>query len=176
MRFRHAAPAYWPEPFRQRWIGRLTLEQVVLDGFFAKTTIDDLPQEARRAGLQEFGLPFAADPVISKHLARFLSRSRANVNSSESVATLAKEQLATGEYIIPTAVLFNGGVFKSAPLRSRVLELVTSWNRGQSVRELQGTELDLAVAKGASFYGRTRVTKKGYSDQSGSSAVVLHRP
>ena len=56
-------------------LDRATLEQVVLDGFFAKTAIDDLPRETRRAGLQEFGLPFAADPVISKHLARFLARS-----------------------------------------------------------------------------------------------------
>ena len=55
-------------------LDRATLEQVVLDGFFAKTAISDLPQEARRIGLQEFGLPFAADPVISKHLARFLVR------------------------------------------------------------------------------------------------------
>lgn len=150
-------------------LDRTTLEQVVLDGFFAKTTIDDLPQEARRAGLQEFGLPFAADPVISKHLARFLSRSGASVNSSQSLATTVKEQVATSEYLMPTAVLFNGGVFKSAPLRSRVLELVTSWNRGQAVRELQGTELDLAVAKGASFYGRTRLTQKGIRIKAGAA-------
>jgi len=142
---------------------------VVLDGFFAKTAIYDLPQEARRAGLQEFGLPFAADPVISKHLARFLFRSRASVNSSESVATLVKEQLATSEYIMPTAVLFNGGVFKSTPIRNRVLELLTSWNPGHAIRELQGTELDLAVAKGASFYGRTRVTQKGIRIKAGAA-------
>src|SRR5215472_11611597 len=150
-------------------LDRTTLEQVVLDGFFAKTAIDDLPQEARRAGLQEFGLPFAADPVISKHLARFLFRSRASVNSGESVATLAKEQLATGEYIMPTAVLFNGGVFKSTPIRNRVLELLTSWNPGHAIRELQGTELDLAVAKGASFYGRTRVTQRGIRIKAGAA-------
>ena len=62
---------------------------------------------------------------------------------------------------MPTAVLFNGGVFKSGPIRNRVLELLASWNQGQAVRELRGIELDLAVAKGASFYGRTRVTGKG---------------
>ncbi len=60
-------------------LDRPTLEQVILDGFFAKTGIEDLPQKTRRAGLQEFGLPYASDPVISKHLARFLTRSLENV-------------------------------------------------------------------------------------------------
>jgi Hsp70 protein len=150
-------------------LDRATLEQVVLDGFFAKTTINDLPREARRVGLQEFGLPFAADPVISKHLARFLSRSRANVSSSQSLSALVKEQLGSKEFVMPTAVLFNGGVFKSAPIRRRVLELLASWNQGQAVRELEGTELDLAVAKGASFYGRTRVTEKGIRIKAGAA-------
>jgi hypothetical protein len=150
-------------------LDRATLEQVVLDGFFAKTTINEHPQQARRAGLQEFGLPFATDPVISKHLARFLSRSRSNVSGSQSVATLAQDQFGSEEYVMPTAVLFNGGVFKSASIRSRVLELLTSWNHGQTVRELQGTELDLAVAKGASFYGRTRVTQRGIRIKAGAA-------
>src|SRR5580704_1881473 len=73
-------------------LDRATVEQVILDGFFAKTTISDLPQEARRVGLQEFGLPYAADPVISKHLARFLCRSRANLSSSQTLATLVVGQ------------------------------------------------------------------------------------
>jgi Hsp70 protein len=149
-------------------LDRATVEQVILDGFFAKTTISDLPQEARRVGLQEFGLPYAADPVISKHLARFLSRSRANVTASQTLATLVEGQSGK-EFLMPTAVLFNGGVFKSAPIRKRVLELLASWNQGQAVRELQGIELDLAVARGASFYGRTRVTGKGIRIKAGAS-------
>jgi hypothetical protein len=150
-------------------LDRITLEQVILDGFFAKPTISDLPQEARRVGLQEFGLPFAADPVISKHLARFLCRSRANLSSSQSLSALVEGQQGSGEFIMPTAVLFNGGVFKSGPIRNRVLELLTSWNEGRPVRELRGIELDLAVAKGASFYGRTRVTQKGVRIKAGAA-------
>ena len=149
-------------------LDRASIEQVILDGFFAKTTISDLPQEARRVGLQEFGLPYAADPVISKHLARFLSRSRANVTASQTLATLVEGQSGK-EFLMPTAVLFNGGVFKSAPIRKRVLDLLASWNQGQAVRELQGIELDLAVAKGASFYGRTRVTGKGIRIKAGAA-------
>ncbi len=150
-------------------LDRATLEEVILDGFFPKTTISDLPQESRRAGLQEFGLPFAADPVISKHLARFLSRSRANLTSSQSLFALMEGQSGAQEFVMPTAVLFNGGVFKSAPIRNRVLELLASWNQGQAVRELRGIELDLAVAKGASIYGRTRVTQKGIRIKAGAA-------
>jgi hypothetical protein len=74
--------------------------------------------------------------VISKHLARFLSRSRASVNICQSLAATVKEQLETSEFVMPTAVLFNGGVFRGEPIRSRVLELLTSWNHGHAVREL----------------------------------------
>jgi hypothetical protein len=150
-------------------LDRATLERVVLGGFFAKTAMTDLPQEARRVGLQEFGLPYATDPVISKHLARFLSRSRANGRASQSLASLVEGQSGSKEFLMPTAVLFNGGVFKSAPIRKRVLELLVSWNQGQAVRELQGIELDLAVARGASFYGRTRVTRKGIRIKAGAA-------
>ena len=150
-------------------LDRATLEQIILDGFFAKTTISDLPQESRRAGLQEFGLPFADDPVISKHLARFLLRSRANLTSSPSLSRLVEGRLGSEEFIIPTAVLFNGGVLKSAAIRNRMLELLASWNQGQAVGELRGIELDLAVAKGASFYGRTRVTQKGIRITAGAA-------
>jgi hypothetical protein len=148
---------------------RATLAQIVLDGFFAETGIADLPQETRRAGLQELGLPYAADPVISKHLARFLTRSRANVNANQSLSALVGSRSGPKEPLTPTVVLFNGGVFKAAPIRKRVLDLLASWNDGQSVRELQGTELDLAVAKGASFYGRARITGKGMRIKAGAA-------
>lgn len=145
-----------------------TLSQVILDGFFARTAIDDLPQEARRGGLQEFGLPYASDPVVSKHLARFLTRSLQNVKASDKLAALAGER-AGGQALMPTAVLFNGGVFKAAPIRERVLELLASWNRGQRVRELEGFQPDLAVAQGAAVYGRHRATGKGMRIKAGAA-------
>ena len=69
-------------------LDRASLSQVILDGFFAQTALDDLPHEARRTGLQEFGLPYASDPVISKHLARFLTRSLQNVKASDKLGAL----------------------------------------------------------------------------------------
>ena len=168
LRFHPAAPASWLEPFQQSSIERPS-SRWFSTAFSRRPRSTTTPSRRVEQDFQEFGLPFATDPVISKHLARFLSRSRANVSGSQSVATLAQDQFGSEEYVMPTAVLFNGGVFKSASIRSRVLELLTSWNHGQAVRELQGTELDLAVAKGASFYGRTRVTQKGIRIKAGAA-------
>ncbi len=150
-------------------LDRATLEGLVLDGFFPLTASDDLPQEGGGAGLQEFGLPYAADPVVSKHLARFLARSLANVRASEALQALVGNRDDGETLLMPTAVLFNGGVFNAAPIRARVLDLLASWNDGAPVRELAGDEPDLAVAKGAAFYGRNRVTGKGIRIKAGTA-------
>jgi hypothetical protein len=149
-------------------LDRATLEQVVLDGFFAKTAIEDVPKENRRSGLQEFGLPYASDPVVSKHIARFLGRSLQNVKSSEKLTALVGDR-AGKVALMPTAVLFNGGVFKAAPIRARVLDLLASWNNGEPIRALEGFEPDLAVARGAAIYGRHRVTGKGMRIKAGAA-------
>jgi molecular chaperone DnaK (HSP70) len=152
-------------------LNRATLGQVVLDGFFPLTEVTDLPQESRSAGLQEFGLPYASDPVVSKHLARFLTRSLINVKASEALTALVKSrpEALEGEYLKPTAVLFNGGVFNAAPIRKRVLDLLISWGKGAPVRELAGFQPDLAVAKGAALYGRNRATGQGIRIKAGTA-------
>jgi len=152
-------------------LDRGTLEKIVLDGFFPLSKVTDLPQESRSAGLQEFGLPYASDPVISKHLARFLTRSLANVKASEALTALVSSHKETveGSYLRPTAVLFNGGVFNAAPIRKRVLDLLASWNKGAPVRELAGFQPDLAVAKGAAIYGRNRATGQGIRIRAGTA-------
>jgi len=152
-------------------LDRGTLEKIVLDGFFPLSKVTDLPQESRSAGLQEFGLPYASDPVISKHLARFLTRSLANVKASEALTALVSSHKETieGSYFRPTAVLFNGGVFNAAPIRKRVLDLLASWNKGAPVRELAGFQPDLAVAKGAAIYGRNRATGQGIRIRAGTA-------
>jgi hypothetical protein len=150
-------------------LDRATLEQVVLDGFFPLTAAGEQPKETRRAGLREFGLPYASDPAISKHLARFLARSLANVRASDTLSALVGEIDGSAELLMPTAVLFNGGVFKAAPIRARVLDLLRQWNAGRAVRELEGFQPDLAVAKGASFYGRNRATGKGIRIKAGAA-------
>ncbi|WP_193212388.1 Hsp70 family protein [Luteolibacter marinus] len=150
-------------------LGRATLEAVVLDGFFPLTPVTELPEESAGTGLQEFGLPYAADPVVSKHLARFLTRSLLNVRASESLTALVGTAALEGQSLQPSAVLFNGGVFNAAPLRQRVLDLLASWGDGRPVRELEGFQPDLAVAKGAAIYGRNRATGQGLRIKAGTA-------
>jgi molecular chaperone DnaK (HSP70) len=152
-------------------LSRTTLDQVILDGFFPLTEVTDLPRESRSAGLQEFGLPYASDPVVSKHLARFLTRSLINVKASETLTSLvqSRSEALQGEYLKPTAVLFNGGVFNAAPIRQRLIDLLVSWGKGAPVRELAGFQPDLAVAKGAALYGRNRATGQGIRIKAGTA-------
>ncbi|MCP4717748.1 MAG: Hsp70 family protein, partial [Deltaproteobacteria bacterium] len=136
---------------------REVLEQVILEGFIPMTTIDDFPRARESVGLREYGLSFAADPVLGRHLARFLVRSLENVSSNETLSGLV-DNLAAGKavgFLKPTKVLFNGGVFHAPALRKRVLDLLTSWCR-REVLELHGAARDLAVARGAAVYGRIR--------------------
>src|SRR5690606_26091318 len=53
------------------------VSEVLLDGFFPAATRDEMPARARRVGLQEIGLPYAADAAVTRHLARFLARQAA---------------------------------------------------------------------------------------------------
>ncbi|KAJ3049699.1 hypothetical protein HK102_012438, partial [Quaeritorhiza haematococci] len=53
---------------------RETLNQVLVDGFLPFCEPTDQPARGRRVGLTEIGLPYAADPAITRHLARFLGR------------------------------------------------------------------------------------------------------
>jgi molecular chaperone DnaK (HSP70) len=122
------------------------LETTLVDGFFPRCAPNDLPKSARRVGFQEMGLPYAADPGVTRHLAKFLTRQRAAESTSQSFAH-------------PTAILFNGGVMKADLLRQRVVEVLNGWldqEGGQSVRMLAGTDLDHAVACGAAYYGLAR--------------------
>jgi molecular chaperone DnaK (HSP70) len=123
-------------------LNRDTLKRVLLDGFLPHCAPADFPVRGRRVGLTEIGLPFAADPAITRHLARFLGQQAGSLHTG-------------GSAILPSAVLFNGGVFKAADLRRRILEVLAKW-AGHAVPELRSAELDLAVAHGAAYYGQVR--------------------
>jgi molecular chaperone DnaK (HSP70) len=114
-------------------ISRDELDTVLFDGFFPRVE-RDAPLARGRGGLQEFGLPYAADPAVTRHLAAFLSRH-------------------AGAPI--TAVLFNGGAMTPASLRARVIEQIAAW-QGAAPRELPSQMPELAVAQGAAYYGLVR--------------------
>jgi molecular chaperone DnaK (HSP70) len=112
---------------------RVQIEQV-LDAFLPRVGPGEMPHAARRAGLQEMGLPYASDPAITRHLAKFLQQS----NSAQ-----------------PTHVLFNGGVLRAPFVRDRILEVLNSWLPAP-IRPLEGEDLMHAVARGAAYYGAAR--------------------
>ena len=125
---------------------REQVQQYLLEGFFPKTAANELPRARPSAGFTQAGLPYASDPAITKHLAAFL-------------ANHAFGDLATGSGRPPTAVLFNGGVLKAPLLRARLLDTLDGWlaERGcPPTRVLPGEDLDLAVARGAAYYGLVR--------------------
>lgn len=126
-------------------LGRETLDRVLLDGFFPPCAPTDQPARGRRVGLTEIGLPYASDPAVTRHLARFLNRQGASLR-------------AEGAAVAPSAVLFNGGVFQAEPLRARVAEVLSSWGKAP-VPPLATADLDLAVALGAAYYGLARQGK-----------------
>ena len=134
-------------------LGRADVERVLVDGFFPECPRDAEPQRQRAVGLQELGLPYASDPAVTKHLAQFLHRNE-ELLSLQAAARRGKKKGAH-----PTCVLFNGGVFKAQSLRDRLLSVLGKWAKdtgGTTVKELQGADLDLAVARGAAYYGLVR--------------------
>ncbi len=138
----------------------LTRDQVTLtlmDGFFPAIEASARPQSRTRAALTKLGLPYAQDAGITRHLAAFLAR-----QLDAGVALKGIEAPQGSQFIHPTAVLFNGGVFKSAVLAERTLSIINRWLAAENAppaRLLQGADLDLAVARGAAYYGRVRQGK-----------------
>ena len=129
---------------------------ILLDGFFPQVDAAARPISRVRAGLAQLGLPYAQDAAVTRHLAAFLGRQLGAVAELEGFA----DKLAPGaSFIHPTAVLLNGGVFKSAALTERTLGGLNRWlaaEGAEPARRLAGADLDLAVARGAAYYGQVR--------------------
>ncbi len=149
-------------------LARDDLNQILVEGFFPKVASHELPGRQRRVGFQELGLPYAADPAITKHLARFLSE---QVRNSPEAAGIRR---GGSGLACPTHILFNGGVMKAAVLRDRVVEVLNSWLRQEGFEALgmeqilEAPDLEHAVARGAAYYGKAR-RGRGVRIRSGAS-------
>ena len=149
-------------------LAREDLDQVLVEGFFPKVASGELPARQRRIGFQELGLPYAADPAITKHLARFLSE---QVSNSPEAAGIRR---GSSGLACPTHILFNGGVMKAAVLRDRLVEVLNSWLRQEGFdalgaeQILEAPDLEHAVARGAAYYGMAR-RGRGVRIRSGAS-------
>jgi molecular chaperone DnaK (HSP70) len=150
----------------------LTLDdvnQVLLEGFFPVSARGEMPARARRTGLQELGLPYAADAAVTRHLARFLAR-----QAEPAAATSTPIRRGPSGFACPTHVLFNGGVMKAPALRARVVNVLSEWLRAEGFEPLdarhvlEAADLDHAVAQGAAYYGLAR-RGRGIRIRSGAS-------
>jgi molecular chaperone DnaK (HSP70) len=128
-------------------ITRDEVTAAIVEGFFPRVAADARPTVRARAALTTLGLPYAQDPAVTKHLASLLAR---HANALGGTTT---------NLLCPTRILFNGGVMKSDVLRDRVQACLSEWLAAvgaPSPTVLEGTDLDLAVAKGAAAYALAR--------------------
>jgi hypothetical protein len=148
---------------------RADLDQVLLDGFFPFAGPADMPSMRRTTGLQELGLPYAADAAVTRHLARFLSRQAAGGPLAPAI------RRGPGGIACPTHVLFNGGVMKAEPLRARIVDVLNGWLTQEgfaaldAAHVLDAPDLDHGVARGAAYYGRVRASGRGVRIRSGAA-------
>ena len=137
-------------------ITRDEVTRTIVDGFFPIVAVDARPLARARSGFTQLGLPYASDPAVTRHLAAFLGRqASALAKASGSVPPSGRAR----RLLHPTAVLFNGGVMKADRLRARLVDALNVWlgaDGGKPVRVLEGTDLDLSVARGACAYALAR--------------------
>jgi molecular chaperone DnaK (HSP70) len=137
----------------------LTRDEVtafITDGFFPRVEASARPATRTRAGLTQVGLPYAQDAAITRHLAAFLGRQAGATAQLEGFNGAVNPDHT---FLHPSAVLFNGGVFKSEILSQRVMDTINDWlymEGAEAARMLEGADLDLAVARGAAYYGYAR--------------------
>ncbi len=137
----------------------LTREEVtsfITDGFFPRVEASARPAVRARAGLTQLGLPYAQDAAITRHLAAFLAR---QAGATAELEGFQGRVNAEHSFLHPSAVLFNGGVFKSGILAQRVMDTINDWlymEGAEPARILEGADLDLAVARGAAYFSYAR--------------------
>lgn len=108
---------------------RQDVEQLIVDGFFPQVDADAQTLQAR-SGIVAFGLPYARDAAITRHVAEFLRQHGP---------------------VLPDALLLNGGVFRADALVQRLTQTLNDW-RGEPIRLLHNDNPDVAVARGAVAY------------------------
>jgi hypothetical protein len=146
---------------------REEVNRVLVEGFMPKVTASDRPITRTRTGLRTAGLPYAQDAGITRHLAAFLAKQQGAAVDLKDV-NLPEH----ASFLHPTAVLFNGGVLKAQVLADRLMEVLNSWlaaEQAPEARLLPGVDLDLAVARGAAYYGYVR-KGKGVRIKGGTAA------
>ena len=113
---------------------RAEVEDLIVDGFFPKVERFDVARRSR-GGLVEFGLPYASDPAITRHIASFLQQ----------------QSVGLPDTLLPDTLLLNGGVFRADALVRRLGDTLACW-RGAALHLLHNDDTEVAVARGAVAY------------------------
>lgn len=119
-------------------------QELIINGFMPLVDIHERSTTEKRSGLQQMGLPFAQDPRITCQLAKFLSMTGENDHEGMDA------------FVMPTAVLFNGGTMKAAAFRERIIDQLNHWSQQlnkNGIKVLKDDDLDYAVSRGAVYYG-----------------------
>lgn len=148
-------------------LSREEINRVLVEGFLPEVLVSERPAVRARSGLRTAGLPYAQDAAITRHLAAFLAKQLA---ATEDLKGIKLPENAS--FLHPTAVLFNGGVLKAKPLADQLMKVLNSWlsaEQAPQARVLDGADLDLAVARGAAYYGYAR-KGKGVRIKGGTAA------
>ena len=132
---------------RSATLTRDDVQSIVLDGFFPSNEAQE-PAKRARSGIVEFGLPYASDPAITRHLAGFL---RQHAQAAREALGLEDD----GSLPVPDTLLLNGGVFRGAALAERLAGVLAHW-RGALVTVLHNADPDVAVARGGVAYSLAR--------------------
>ncbi|HYE21631.1 MAG TPA: Hsp70 family protein [Tepidisphaeraceae bacterium] len=144
-------------------VTRAEVEQTLVEGFLPKVAITDKPA-TRRSGFGEFGLPYAPDPAITKYLAAFLTAHRHAGDTPDPAPSSVlhpPSSSSSTDPARPDLLLFNGGLFESPILRDRLIATIGDWFSADPAHPwrptlLENDRLDLAVARGAAYYGMVR--------------------
>ncbi|SAL41806.1 chaperone heat-shock protein [Caballeronia sordidicola] len=130
-------------------VSRQEVEQIIVDGFFPAVASSERPRRSRSA-IVEFGLPYASDAGITRHIAAFL-----NQHTAQSREALDSPEADRDTLPVPDTLLLNGGVFRAEALAARLADTLGSW-RGKPLHALHNDNPDVAVARGAVAYGLAR--------------------
>lgn len=130
--------------------GKLPKEEVLgalQEGFFPHVRASVQSVSEQQIGLRQAGLPYAADARITCQLAKFLSMTGEGVTGD------------LNQFVIPAAVLFNGGSMKGGVFREGLVKQLDSWAaefNKNAVKELPSADYDFAVSRGAAYYALAR--------------------
>ncbi|SFU87606.1 Hsp70 family protein [Pseudoduganella namucuonensis] len=126
-------------------LARDEVECMVVDGFFPMGAADQQATRTR-GGIVEFGLPYASDAAITRHLASFLHQHAAAAREA-----LGQPDAGAAGLPMPDTLLLNGGVFRADALAKRLAATLAAW-RGAPLRVLHNENPDVAVARGGVAY------------------------